>query len=141
MSINDFKEKINPVLESSRNLQYRASPFYTLILLVLVASIFFALGRISALNDQKTPLRVVDSSRQTAGVINSAVGIGPVSLESTGSTDLSGKVVGSKTGTKYYFPWCGTVKRIKPENLIEFSSIDEAKAKGYSPASNCPGLR
>ena len=57
----------------------------------------------------------------------------------TGAT--SGEVIGSKTGKKYYFPWCGTVKRIKPENQVVFASIDLAKAAGYTPGGNCKGLQ
>lgn len=49
-------------------------------------------------------------------------------------------VVGSKSGTKYHLPDCSGAKRIKPENLITFESIDAAKAAGYTPAANCPGL-
>jgi methylphosphotriester-DNA--protein-cysteine methyltransferase len=50
-------------------------------------------------------------------------------------------VIGSKNGKKYYFPWCGTVKMIKPENQIKFSSIEEARKAGYLPAVNCKGLK
>lgn len=49
-------------------------------------------------------------------------------------------VVGSKNSTKYHFPWCSGAKRIKPENTISFSSFEEARAAGYTPASNCLGL-
>src|SRR5687767_15072689 len=37
--------------------------------------------------------------------------------------NTKGQYVGSKNGTKYYRPTCGTVKRIKPENYVWF--IDE----------------
>ena len=55
-----------------------------------------------------------------------------------GST--SGELVASKTGTKYYLPWCGTAKRIKEENKVWFKSKAEAEAAGYTPAKNCKGL-
>jgi hypothetical protein len=51
-----------------------------------------------------------------------------------------GQFVASKNGTKYYFPWCGTVKNIKEENKIWFQTREEAEAAGYEPASNCKGL-
>jgi hypothetical protein len=51
-----------------------------------------------------------------------------------------GQVVASKTGAKYYLPWCATAKRIKPENQVWFASQDAAKAAGYEPAANCKGL-
>jgi hypothetical protein len=63
--------------------------------------------------------------------------------EASFSTNLSGKMgayVGSKNGSSYYFPWCGTVNRIKDANLVWFSNRAEAETKGYKPASNCHGL-
>lgn len=51
-----------------------------------------------------------------------------------------GQYVGSKSGSRYYLPWCGGVKNIKPENLVYFASKEEAEAKGYTPAKNCKGL-
>lgn len=51
-----------------------------------------------------------------------------------------GMYVASKTGTKYYLPWCGTALRILEGNKIWFDSKEEAEAKGYEPASNCKGL-
>lgn len=51
-----------------------------------------------------------------------------------------GEYVASKTGTKYYLPWCGTAKRIKEENKVWFATKAEAEAAGYEPASNCKGM-
>jgi hypothetical protein len=47
-----------------------------------------------------------------------------------------GKIMASKNGTKYYFDSCSEVKRIKPENLVYFSTEADAKANGYD-ASSC----
>lgn len=46
-----------------------------------------------------------------------------------------GALVGSVNGTKYYFPTCGEVGRIKEENRISFVSEEEAKAAGYEPSA------
>jgi hypothetical protein len=59
---------------------------------------------------------------------------------STASIPVGGQVVASKTGTKYFLPWCGSVKRIKEENKVWFTSAADAKAHGYAPAANCKGL-
>ncbi len=53
---------------------------------------------------------------------------------------LKKSVFGSKTGKKYYFPWCGGLSRIKPENRVEFASASVAVSSGYTPAKNCAGL-
>jgi hypothetical protein len=49
-------------------------------------------------------------------------------------------VVASRSGTKYHLPTCPGAKQIKESNKITFTSIDEAKAAGYSAAANCDGL-
>jgi hypothetical protein len=53
----------------------------------------------------------------------------------------SEEVIVSKSGKKYYFPWCGTIKRIKPENQVHFPSIEAARAAGFLPGGNCKGLK
>lgn len=66
----------------------------------------------------------------------------PVTITMSQTNDYSSeKVIGSKNGTKYYFPWCGGVDRIKPENRVEFASIVLARQNGYTPAKNCKGLK
>ena len=145
MSINDLLEKSNPVVDFgtapseqtpvSAKIHYRVKPFYTLLLFLVIASIFFALGRISALDEMRSPIKIeYPDSSQAASVVRS-------SLEEGVTVEESGVVIGSKNGTKYYFPWCGTVKMIKPENQVRFSSIEEARSAGYLPASNCKGLK
>ena len=44
MSIKEILEKINP--------------FYTLILLIVVAGIFFGLGRLAKLEETETPIKI-----------------------------------------------------------------------------------
>jgi hypothetical protein len=47
------------------------------------------------------------------------------------------KYVGSKTSNKYHDPNCKWAKTIRPENLISFSSVKEAREKGYIPCPYC----
>ena len=127
MSINQILDKIKP--------------FYTLILLLAIASIFFALGRLYGISSAKEPLKI-----EYSGVGDSGLVIGSTMSSSSEPTldpakNLSGAVIGSKTGKKYYFPWCGTAKRIKPENQVHFGSIQEARNAGYLPGGNCKGLK
>ncbi len=53
------------------------------------------------------------------------------------TTQTSGKFVGSKKSDVYHYPDCQWAKKIKPENLITFNSVEEAKAKGYRPCKVC----
>lgn len=136
MSINEMLEKIKP--------------FYTLILLAAIGSIFFALGRLSTLEMAKTKVKIeYPNSAQTGTVINSTVNADKPIAKKVDNTPViavepltqSTEVIGSKSGKKYYFPWCGTVKRIKPENQVHFVSVDEAKKAGFTPGGNCKGLK
>lgn len=49
------------------------------------------------------------------------------------------EVFASKSGKKYYYPWCGGLNRVKEENRITFFSKEEAEATGLEKAKNCQG--
>lgn len=133
MSIKETLEKIKPL--------------YLPLLFIVLASIFFALGRLSTLSDNNTPIKVSYENEALLLATNSSTTINKAEI-SKKSPDISvpvvktdGEVIGSKSGKKYYFPWCGTVKRIKPENQVHFKNIEEARASGFTPGGNCKGLK
>lgn len=64
----------------------------------------------------------------------------PVPAELPAPAPAAGAYVASKTGAKYYLPWCGTASRIKEENKVWFATKADAEAAGYEPAANCKGL-
>lgn len=124
----------------------KIKPFYTFLLIVVIASIFFGFGRLSAVKQGNSSIRIVSPNAEQAGLVLSSISTstGVVAQDkqiSVNPVSESGAVVGSKSGKKYYYPWCGTVKRIKPENQVHFASIEEAKKAGYTPGGNCKGLR
>jgi len=47
------------------------------------------------------------------------------------------KFVGSKKSDVYHYSNCRYVKKILPENIIWFSSVEDAKARGYRPCKVC----
>ena len=47
------------------------------------------------------------------------------------------KFVGSTKSDKYHYPECRWAKKISPDNEIWFSSLDDAKMKGYVPCGVC----
>lgn len=145
----DWKNKFNNFLNSR---------YFVAVVIVLVVIMAFALGRISGLQEKRLPVKIISEDLGptrnalppevvgevkgvSSGVEANSSGVVP----STGSTNSlqanSGQVVGSKNGTKYHYPWCGGAKQISAKNLITFDSITEARAKGYTPASNCKGLK
>ena len=117
----------------------KVKPFYTLLLILALCSIFFAFGRFSALEEKKTPIKITyPNATSTASLIQAN---SPRQDLGETTTQTSGEVIGSKSGKKYYFPWCGTVSRIKLENQVHFASADEARLAGFTPGGNCKGLK
>jgi hypothetical protein len=117
MSIGEILEKIKP--------------FYTLLLILAISFILFALGRISVLEDKHIPIKISYSNATSTSNTLMAV---------SSDSNNGSNVIGSKSGKKYYFPWCSTVKRIKLENQVHFATIEIAKQAGYTPGGNCKGL-
>lgn len=110
-----------------------------IMVIILVGLISFGLGRLSKIRENKVPVTIENISA-------AASQIKPVlSLETAQSEPImpnqGGMLVGSKNGTKYHYPWCSGALRIKEENKVWFSSIEEARQAGYTPASNCKGLK
>lgn len=101
---------------------------FTAIIIILVAFASFGLGRLSRIEEQKTPVKIIQNSNlnQEATSIRSTAG--------------EKEFVASRNGKKYFLPWCSGASSISPQNLITFSTENEARNAGYTPAANCPGL-
>ncbi|KKQ78203.1 MAG: hypothetical protein A3A96_00065 [Candidatus Zambryskibacteria bacterium RIFCSPLOWO2_01_FULL_39_39] len=121
------------------------SRYFMATVFVLMAIVSFSLGRISGLQDKKPAVKIISENLgEVKGV--TTVLVDPINLQQTSLpqsvlSSSSGQVVASKNGTKYHYPWCAGAKQISAKNLVTFNSIDEARAKGYTPASNCKGLK
>lgn len=48
-----------------------------------------------------------------------------------------GFLVASKSGKKYYFPWCSGINRIKEENRIYFADEALAQQNGLTLSKTC----
>lgn len=97
---------------------------YTGVLIIVVGLCAFALGRLSALDEQATPLTL------ERGVLS----------ETAPALSLGGMFVASRAGSVYHYPWCPGAKKMAPANKVWLESAEEAKRKGYRPAKNCKGL-
>jgi len=145
-------------MPSIKDLSEKIKPFYTILLCAVIASIFFALGRLSAIEERHQPVKVITApdmgtdalpgmeDGSTSGTTTASGDQPYVMTAAAAAVDLpnatqGGSVVGSKTGKKYYLPWCGGLKRVKPENRVPFDSIQAARAAGYTPAGNCKGVQ
>lgn len=96
------------------------------IILILTAFTSFGLGRLSVIEENREPVRILQA-KQT-DVLGSPWNIG-------------GKVVASRNGSTYHAPWCSGASRISEKNKILFKDEQAAKRAGYTPAKNCKGLK
>ncbi|MEX0917025.1 MAG: hypothetical protein WDZ90_00655 [Candidatus Paceibacterota bacterium] len=106
-----------------------------ILLLLLTGFLSFGLGRLSVLSEVREPIRIEYGGQEATATLSS-----DASDDGTAEARSEGEFVGSTGGTKYHFPWCGGAQRIKEENKIFFTSKDDARKRGYTPAANCPGL-
>lgn len=111
--------------------------WFTATILIVVAVASFGLGRLSNLDLIKTETRVTLATSSRPTVVSEASTT--LGSEEEGSDRIS--LVASKNGTKYHLPSCPGAKQIAEQNKITFTSSAAARAAGYTPAANCPGLR
>lgn len=114
--------------------------FYA-VLLVLVAVVSFELGLLANLSKNRTPVTISEPMQNEPPSPEASASQTASPAVREGSGGEIGTLVASKTGTKYYFPWCGSASRISDKNKIYFATVAEARAKGYTPAANCAGLK
>ena len=152
MSINDLKEKIKwqtkffvDRAKSYFDVSKIPEVVFFLAVFLLVATLAFSLGRLSTYEKKKEPISVTKTDEYYKW---NGIGTSTNNISGSASTKSlqvivteKGSIVASKSGTKYYFPWCSGVSRISEANKVWFNSIEEARAKGLTPASGCAGLK
>lgn len=127
--------------------KYLDNRYFVPAVLILVAVISFALGRVSGLEEKREPVRVINSGEIKGISVDNSSPTLLLQQEKGAEENISvpinssGAVVASKNGTKYHYPWCAGAKQISEKNKITFDSIEAARTAGYSPASNCQGLK
>ncbi|MBI2446825.1 MAG: hypothetical protein HYV51_03370 [Parcubacteria group bacterium] len=118
--------------------EYQSTVFATLIL-VLIFFLGLGLGLLIRPN-KPTPI-IIDRNVKVGlpNRSNLAGGQKESSLNSVKSFNfVGGSFVASINGKNYYPKDCASAKRIKEENIIWFSSAEEAEISGYVLAKNCP---
>lgn len=118
MSLEHFIKKIKP----------KAILINRLVLFsffLLCTSLSFALSKVSSILEKKE--QIIISQK-----------IFDADFDFLGRVEGDAKEVGASiNGTKYYYPSCAGIKRIKAKNLIYFSSSEAAEQQGYTLAANC----
>ena len=82
-------------------------------------------GGSSSIESSNAPKNAPQREKSDASSVNSTPTV------KGASTDCA--YVGSKNSDKYHLPKCSWAKRIKPENIVCFSSASDAEARGYKP--------
>lgn len=67
----------------------------------------------------------------------SAITFTPVAAPTAYAQNQEMSYVGSSKSNKYHRPSCIWANRIKPSNLVSFSSKEEAIKAGYAPCKVC----
>jgi hypothetical protein len=102
------------------------------VLIILVSISSYYLGRYSNIDQTPGTAKIefktsIDSSPR-------------VESANTEAKAPEGQVVASKTGKRYYLPWCASAQRISDKNKVFFASALEAERAGLTKASNCKGM-
>jgi competence protein ComEC len=95
-------------------------------------------GLTYSITTQKSSGNTESTISQTRTYIDSSTftqATGPITTPS--ATVSGGSFVGSSKSDKYHYPNCSAAQKIKPANLVTFSSSAEARAQGYSPCGIC----
>jgi hypothetical protein len=146
MSINDLTTKIKSLFANTKDYVYSEDSgfkikedLFIVFLIILVGTASFGLGKLSAFEKKKIPISILKTKE--AMLASVALSLDDSLSSSKNQTQEKGIVVASKSGTKYYYPWCTGVSRIKEENKVWFLSIEDARTAGLTPASGCTGLK
>ena len=142
--LSQYLQKVKSRIEKHK------SDLFAAALIFLVGMASFGLGRLSTLWHNKAPMEIMESdgtqspqespSSFAAGDSQTASTVNPLKTPGTPVGDVRRQYVASRSGSSYHFPWCPGAAKIKQGNKIWFATKEEAVAKGYKPASNCPGL-
>ena len=119
MNIPEFWLKIKNLIEDVM------SEWGILIIVILVGIASFGLGRLSAIEEAKSPVSITAAQ---VSAVAPAVAVG-------------GLVVAPRKGSVYHYPWCSGANSIAEANKIWFKDEKAARAAGYMPAKNCKGLK
>ncbi len=152
MSINDSKEKINPVrnrgslrvLAVSNGVKQfldssKGKDILVVIIIVLTGMASFELGRLSK-SDPEEGIRIEYPNQPTnlsANVISADNTSNNDFLNTAQAASADKKFFASSKGSKYYPVGCSAGKTIKQANRVYFSTREAAEKAGYELSSSC----
>ncbi len=152
MSIEEYKEKSKPQngeghgqdipteeefdIVSVGETFDKKKVFGNFLILILVATASFGLGRLAFYDSIKMPVSIKNLPEINTPSIGGSAPIPVVQ----GVSVQSGSVVASKNSNKYHALWCPGAKQISETNKVYYASAEDARKAGLTPAGNCKGL-
>ncbi len=134
-------DKINPLIFRVKANFDIKEDIFIILAIILIGLAGFGLGRLSALEKGRDPVQILRPSIALSEGGKSTNNVPMSAAALVASDSAKGLLVASKSGKKYHFPWCAGASQIAEKNKIWFDSYEEAQKAGYTPASNCPGLK
>lgn len=111
------------------------------LIIVFVGISSFELGKYSVSNQSSPdPITIEESGSGTQDANTATTSPADVGKSGDKAITDSTQVVASKTGKRYYLPWCGAAQRISDKNKVYFASALEAEKAGLTKATNCKGM-
>jgi hypothetical protein len=129
MSIKDQIEKIKLFIAPRQG-----QGVYLMLLIILVATSSFGLGRLSKTAINNDPVSIEYNAQTLTANAQDGAYKGPG--EAVGNSS-DGQFVASKRGKKYYPIDCPAGSSLKTDNKVFFNNEAEASAAGYSRSSSC----
>jgi len=150
----EVMERVEKLERQNRKIVILGSMFITLVILMIGVSTFL-MSQANLLNQGiflKTWQRVSPpppSSGEAAAKVTTPQPPKPIAAVSDpqpvatplvpkpAEATSPGKYVGSITSNKYHYPGCKWAAQIGPHNLLNFSTTEEARKRGYIPCPTC----
>lgn len=111
---------------------------------ILVALISFQFGYVEGKKGQTKAIVIEKTTEMAKTDPGSASAVAGATTSESTKNPTEAKIlapncnyVGSKNSTKVHLPTCSFAKRIKPANLVCFSSLDDAVKQGRVPDKTC----
>lgn len=111
------------------------------VLIVLVGIVSFGLGRLGVVEPTTDSQTASVQLAPEPFIIEAGGDTGSrTNADSVSPAPVTGRLVASKSGSRYHLLDCPSASQIKESNKVYFASEAEAQAAGYTKAANCPGL-
>lgn len=109
------------------------------IAIVLISITAFNLGKISVLNQKKTPITITEPGDRVQGIGYNQKSEDNLLNPRPSTPNPNSSVVASKNSTSkiYHFPWCPSASKIADKNKLTFATEATAISAGYTLAGNC----